>query len=507
MNGKDVVVHPDDVPEWPYRQRFRSATGDIAVSWIRAPQEDKRLFARLRDALKQKLPRKFEARWMTVPEELEGKAFIVPHVRPLLFPEADQNMFVTNRLHSVINDAYFRSYTGELDAGVVSDMVYLASDYMSHARAPVVPYRYLLNEFRRRGREAFLGSSSTEELLAFRGSEEWASIYVAAVDARERKKSSIERMRKAVRLEKGEGTAKREAEFGIVTALPTEFASVLKMLEQTTDLRISGDPNNYKTGVIPANNGQGEHVVVVAMQKIMGNNTAATTVSHLLRSFSGIRDVLMVGIAGGMPDVVHPDKHVRLGDVVVSDENGVLQYDRQKLEEGQITIQASSTRPSARLLGMVRQLEAQRLCGVRPWDAHIARGVSVLEGAERPPAQADVLMLGGKRARHPQDPSRIGGLPKVHCGRVGSSNTLLKDETLRNRLRDDHGVRAIEMEASGIVDGTWECAKGYLIIRGIVDYCDGRKGDRWQQYAAVCAAAYARSILEQVPASSPTERI
>lgn len=40
---------------------------------------------------------------------------------------------------------------------------------------------------------------------------------------------------------------------------------------------------------------------------------------------------------------------------------------------------------------------------------------------------------------------------------------------------------------------------GYLVVRGICDYCDDHKNDRWQVCAAVAAAAYTRTLLAAIP--------
>ncbi len=34
-----------------------------------------------------------------------------------------------------------------------------------------------------------------------------------------------------------------------------------------------------------------------------------------------------------------------------------------------------------------------------------------------------------------------------------------------------------------------------LVVRGICDYSDSHKNDRWQRYAAAAAAAYAKELL------------
>ena len=55
------------------------------------------------------------------------------------------------------------------------------------------------------------------------------------------------------------------------------------------------------------------------------------------------------------------------------------------------------------------------------------------------------------------------------------------------------------MEGAGIADASWLDEAGYLVIRGTCDYCNNEKRDTWQLYAAIVAAAYARSVIEHMP--------
>ena len=59
----------------------------------------------------------------------------------------------------------------------------------------------------------------------------------------------------------------------------------------------------------------------------MGNNNAAIHATKLLHDFSSVQWIIMTGIAGGVPNPREPYEHVRLGDIVVSDKWGVVQYD------------------------------------------------------------------------------------------------------------------------------------------------------------------------------------
>jgi nucleoside phosphorylase len=291
----------------------------------------------------------------------------------------------------------------------------------------------------------------------------------------------------------------------IVTALPKELAAVEVMLDQHSNMTISGDSGLYTVGSI------GLHPVVVTLLPKMGNNLATAVSSNLLRSFPHISDILMVGIAGGVPDPNNGEDHVRLGDIVISTDAGVMQFDLGKLEQvvhegesphGHFTIRASDPPPSARLQQAVRMLEARRIYKERPWEQHIVRATA-FENAVRPQNTKDILYDShdpSKIISHPKDTTRVSRQPKLHYGLIGSSNMLLKDPQLRDRLRDEYKVRAIEMEGSGIAAATWMSGNtGYLLIRGICDYCDSHKNDAWQGYAAVVAAAYARALIESIP--------
>lgn len=70
----------------------------------------------------------------------------------------------------------------------------------------------------------------------------------------------------------------------------------------------------------------------------------------------------------------------------------------------------------------------------------------------------------------------------------------MKDSETRDRLAEQYGILCFEMEAAGLMDGL-----PTLVIRGICDYCDSHKLKKWQGYAALTAAAYARILLSSLP--------
>ena len=74
----------------------------------------------------------------------------------------------------------------------------------------------------------------------------------------------------------------------------------------------------------------------------------------------------------------------------------------------------------------------------------------------------------------------------------------------RDELSRDFGVLAIEMEGSGIADGTWNAGSNYILVRGICDYCDPEKDDSWQAYVATTAAAYTTALISACGTPSST---
>jgi nucleoside phosphorylase len=163
-------------------------------------------------------------------------------------------------------------------------------------------------------------------------------------------------------------------------------------------------------------------------------------------------------------------------------------------------VRASPRPPHRRLLAAVRLLASDELLGERPWEG-LARRADRLQRAKRPDDSSDVLHESHAphaSVAHPLDPRRRPGEPRVFLGPIASANVLLKDPVWRDRLRDRWGVRAVEMEGAGVADATWNDSIGFLVVRGICDYCDAYKNDDWHVYASVVAAAYMRAVLERM---------
>ncbi|MEP7127031.1 MAG: tetratricopeptide repeat protein, partial [Byssovorax sp.] len=287
---------------------------------------------------------------------------------------------------------------------------------------------------------------------------------------------------------------------GIVTALPKEHVAVKAMLDGPVD----HPDEDYVIGEMPAKGG-GTHVVAL-LRTGMGNSASAAKTAKLLAKLDTIDAILMVGIAGGVPNAASAWDHVRLGDIVVTDHRGVIDYGHvsETRQGGEVvTVHRNPPRaPSPRLLDAVDDLIGGEHENERPWLDLIRRG-DRLKNSARPGDETDVL-LGG--VAHPVDSERRPGEPRIFQAPIASSSVLLKNPGKRDEVAQRFGVRAFEMEGAGLADAAWDAEVGYLVVRGICDYCDEIKGYVWQEYAAIVAAAYARAVLGRMRSRNPGPR-
>jgi nucleoside phosphorylase len=249
--------------------------------------------------------------------------------------------------------------------------------------------------------------------------------------------------------------------------------------------------------------------VVLALLPDVGNNLASACATLLLEHFKTVNAIIMTGIGGGIPYPEKPKEHVRLGDIVVCNRSGVVQYDYVKttrVHEDNLEWVETEPRhpprpPSAVFLEAANHLVAAELEGNCPWVTFIEQALTRLN-VKRPDDATDVLVSSDNPnviVSHPADPDRDPGQPRAFSGSIASANNLLKDPKKRDQLRDKYHAKAAEMEGSGIADASWFQGDGYFVVRGICDYCDSKKDDPWQRYAAVVAAAYVRALLETMP--------
>ncbi|KAE8361128.1 hypothetical protein BDV27DRAFT_148101 [Aspergillus caelatus] len=248
-----------------------------------------------------------------------------------------------------------------------------------------------------------------------------------------------------------------------------------------------------------------DHPLTVTYPGYYGTNSAAQAVTNLVHTFQNIRFGLMVGDGGAVPSAPHPQdpiKNVRLGDIVVSDpkgnHGGVLNYDMGKWNsEGELSIESHLNKPPTILLNAMKQVRGDHRFGTGNMSQYIDDTLSLLKSlsdVEDPffPGENASCGMCDPEQKIDRLPRRSDG-PVVHYGLIASGNAVMRNASLQDRLRDEWNVLCFEMEAAGLMNH-FPC----LVIHKLCDYSDSHKTKKWQPYAAVVAAAYAKDLLRVI---------
>lgn len=342
---------------------------------------------------------------------------------------------------------------------------------------------------------------------------------------------------------------------GLIAALPHERAAATAMLDKEhyppeSFMKNAADQNTYSWGRI------GHHNIVIASLPSgrYGVTAAAITAHSLSSSLPHVHIGLLVGIGAGIPgEEVHKrtgklktKRDIRLGDVVVGNPDGsnggVVQHDLVKAKgTGAKPLREPkgflNCPPDVLLnaLGAMRSrhdMEESRIPeilaeslkrfpkmkGSYDCPTNIASGAE-LDGEQdsEPEVFEDRLFRatyahvdgGDCRDCEPEQEikrkARPSTIPMIHYGTIASGNTLMKnalerDELVQQLKEGSIDAICLEMEAAGLMN-TFPC----LVIRGICDYGDSHKNDRWQKYAALTAAAFAKEFLSFVDSKEVEE--
>ncbi|KAL4782604.1 nucleoside phosphorylase domain-containing protein [Aspergillus varians] len=242
----------------------------------------------------------------------------------------------------------------------------------------------------------------------------------------------------------------------------------------------------------------------------------AAATSNMIHSVPAIRYVLRVGIAGGAPyhDKYSTDSEdgldnigdIRLGDVVISPDTvqcepiicmDLLQEPVlvDRIYHGVPPIVSSAVSAISRdIQGPIFPMVL--LESMEPRFQYPASNEDCLfkstiihgygdETCENCHGPLDINIVKRK--------DRRGVSPRIHHGCIASANVILKDAILRDKLARKHGVLCFELGGAELMDGI-PC----LVICGICDYADSHINTRWQPYAGVTAASYARVLLGNI---------
>ena len=228
------------------------------------------------------------------------------------------------------------------------------------------------------------------------------------------------------------------------------------------------------------------------------NSNASACFQQALNTFKNMKRVIMVGIAGGIPDVENPSNHVRLGDICLPSEP-VINYNYVKNESNW---EEAKNRSQAKNISSLCIKVSEDLIYEINCNQELLRTplVELLEFGRISKPDTDRLfspLEPNNVIEHPYDDERTD-LPKIHLTRFGSTDELLKSPWKRDQLKAKYGISAVEMECYGVATAATKAEKTYFMVRGIIDYCDGHKNDDWYLYSCTAAAAFLKLILERI---------
>ncbi|KKP03521.1 hypothetical protein THAR02_04384 [Trichoderma harzianum] len=305
---------------------------------------------------------------------------------------------------------------------------------------------------------------------------------------------------------------------GWISAIEIEYTAAQEFLDEEhkgPKWVHQSDENHYALGRI------GKHNVVIVVLPRGDNGVAAAAMAakDMMHSFPNVRVCLMVGIGGGAPSKRHD---IRLGDVVVSvptfsekggNQGGVVQYDYGRtIQEKCFQGARYLNRPPRALLTAVTGLSAKYKRYGNDIDTTIdyilQRNRRLQREYGRPDPDSDKLYSRDSARTLGADENLVSSLierpersgrednPAIHYGLIASADGFMEDAQIRDVLAEELDVLCFEMEAAGLMN-SFPC----LVIRGICDYSDRHWFKEWRGYAAMTAAAYAKGLLEMVPAS------
>ena len=311
-----------------------------------------------------------------------------------------------------------------------------------------------------------------------------------------------------------------------ICPLEVEQIAAIQMLDCEHE-RLQQSPNDHNVYTLGSING---HNIVIAGLHSPGNNPAAVVATQVRNTFKQLRFGLLVGIGGGVPTRTERG-NIHLGHVVVSkpvgEHSGVVQYDHGKAEVGQFRHTGFLAPPPTVLLNAAREMDVRRaMTHEDPLLEHVMRINTAIPGLRRyryPGADKDQLYESDYVHRDPSlscrkcrcDSSRAvdrraedsdsdydddddahsqSQQVVVHRGTIAAGELVIKNGKLRDELARQYNILCFEMEAAGAL-ADFPC----LVIRGISDYSDSHKNDRWHGYAAAVAAAYARELFFHMP--------
>ncbi len=206
-----------------------------------------------------------------------------------------------------------------------------------------------------------------------------------------------------------------------------------------------------------------EAIIVLASQGDIGMVPATILAMKTLQSWQPSL-LAMTGICAGVRGKVN------IGDIIVGRQ--VFDYGVGKIAGGKFVPDYTPIALNERLFNLVEDFASRK------------------------------TVIGTIRERWPTATGRPDTILKVHIGAMGSGAAVIADDDVLKKIeKHKRSLIAIDMEAYGIARAV-AAAVGertkFLIVKGVQDFADQFKSDKFREYAAFVSAEFLRSFLEHV---------
>ena len=264
---------------------------------------------------------------------------------------------------------------------------------------------------------------------------------------------------------------------GIITVIPTEIDALFRIfgIDKDNDRRRLGSLEYWRATIFSPRNNRYLNLGVSFVRGAAGNidsAVSATLMGELLRP----RLMCLVGIAAGA------EHKTRIGDVVLPD----------TIHDATITVRKDKKTILPRMKNYRLDSRISGQLKLNPLDGDLVTKKAAIT-KERLTELQDIAL------RVHLVKEDIGYPISVKDGSIVSSNTLLRDSKYFPEFQatNDERCRALEMEGAGFARACEVTGTPWVVIRGISDYGDDRKGDEFQHLAASNAAHAVRVLIEQ----------
>jgi len=254
----------------------------------------------------------------------------------------------------------------------------------------------------------------------------------------------------------------------VLTVIPPELAAARQAFRVRTKKSKAPDGTVYYRGALTSRLANRDFSIVVLCVGQAGNSASAAAAAAAIAMFAP-KAVFLSGIGGGMR------KKTKIGDVVFSDR--VVAYEPA-------AIAGSTRRPQVEPRPDTERPAYSMMQDLTHWMADGERGVRM---------KARFAHLGAKPRAKPgraaEYRENLSAPVSTRTETVASGEKLVKNPRAFYELQKVHGkIKVVEMEAVGLIEACKRQQVPWLVVRGISDFGDKFKDDRFHQYASMTAA-------------------